>query len=70
MSEQRAKTIRLAGQAVSDLNIFYGVVALLEGGTIHAPSHKAANRIIKICKAESAKRLAEYDRLVAKASKP
>lgn len=59
--------IVLAGQAHSDLNIFYAAIALMENGLLHAPSHRGAERIIRICKCESAKRLAEYDRHVARA---
>ena len=43
-----------------------GVIALLEGGTI-SRSDRAAQRIIKVCKDESQRRLRDYDRHVAAA---
>lgn len=54
--------VRLAANALSDLNVFAIVVSILEGGHTHSPSYKAAARIIAICKAEQQKRLREYDR--------
>lgn len=56
----------LAAQAMSDLNIFYAIIAICEGGTLRAPSsNAAAQRIIKICKSEASKRLWDYDRNIA-----
>lgn len=60
--------IESAAAALSDLNIFYGVIALLEGGTIHSPSYRAQERIIRICKDEGQRRIADYDRHVARAA--
>lgn len=54
-----------AAVARCDLNTLYGVMALLEGGTVSAKVHGATQRIIKACKAESAKCLARYDHALA-----
>lgn len=62
------EAIKAAAVAMSDLNVFYAIIAILEGGTIHAKSHNAANRIIGICHSESSKRLAEYDLATAQAN--
>lgn len=48
-------------KAHSDINLLYGVIALLEGGTISTESDSAAQRIMKICQMQSAKRLRDYD---------
>jgi hypothetical protein len=50
-----------AAKARSDLNIFYGVISILEGGTISADSNAAAQRIIDLCKNASAKCLRRMD---------
>lgn len=54
-----------AAEALSDLNTFAIVVTILEGGHVHSPSYAGAERIIKICRAETGKRLREYDRAIA-----
>lgn len=66
MSErtERRKAIKDAANALADLHIFHAIIAILEGGTIHTASHRGADRIISICKSETAKRLREYDRAV------
>ena len=51
-----------ASRAHCNLNVFHGIVALLEGGVIYSESYGAADRIIKICKAESQRCLKRYDR--------
>lgn len=56
---------KAACRAHTDLNIFYGIIALLEGGLIHQESYGAADRIIAICKSESQKCLVRYDRSIA-----
>lgn len=63
----RAKeAAKLAAHAHSDLNTFASVVTLLEGGHIYlAKSHKAVARIVKICRVEQGRRLADYDRAIA-----
>jgi hypothetical protein len=69
-SDRDREAVVLAGEAVSDLNVFYIVISTLENGHLHAPSDAAAGRIIKICKSEAEKRLRDYDRYVAKAIEP
>lgn len=62
MATKRLKDrIEDAAKARCDLNIFYGVIAILEGGTISADSNSGAQRIITICKSESAKCLRRMD---------
>ena len=58
--------VRDASQAHCDLNILYGVIALLEGGTMSAKTYKSVQRIISICKIESGRCLTRYDRATAK----
>jgi hypothetical protein len=58
--------VKEASQAHCDLNIFYAVIAILEGGTLSAERHDAVRRIITICKSESAKCLTKFDRTTAK----
>ena len=60
--------VKAAADALSDLNAFYAIIAICEGGCFHAPSNSAVQRIITICKAESGKRLRDYDREVARAT--
>lgn len=54
-----------AAVARSDLNTLYGVIGILEGGTVSAKCHAGAERIIRICKTESAKCLTRYDHAIA-----
>ncbi len=68
--DDRKQAAKLAGQAVSDLNVFYIVISVLENGHLHAASDKTAWRIIKICRSEAEKRLRDYDRYLAKACPP
>lgn len=63
----KANHIRDAAVAFSDLNTFATVVSILEGGHLHSKSYRAAERIIKICKGETAKRLVDYDAAAARA---
>lgn len=60
--------VKDAAVALSDLNIFYAVIALMDGGLIHAPSHASAARIIKICKEEGRRCLGRFDRARAASS--
>lgn len=68
-TKSKSDLVKEAAEAHSDLNTFYVVISIMEGGHLHSPSYAAAQRIIKICRAEAGKRLREYDRAVAKASK-
>ncbi len=59
---EKAKIIKEAAHAHSDLNMFAIIVSLLEGGHVYRPeSHPAAEKIIKICKAEQQKCLRAHD---------
>lgn len=64
-----SKAVDAAMRARSDLNIFAGIVAILEGGTISGGSAAAA-KIIKICKAEQQRQLRIMDRAVAETNRP
>lgn len=55
-----------AGVARSDLNIFYGVIALMESSLVSSDCYPAEARIIAICKSESQKCLQRMDRAMAK----
>lgn len=54
-----------AAVAHSDLNTLYGVIALLEGGTISAECYSEVEKIIALCRAGSQKALRRYDRHLA-----
>lgn len=54
--------VRKAADALMDLNAFYAIIAICEGGCFHAMSNTAVQRIIKICKKEAGYRLWEFDR--------
>ena len=53
--------VRKAADALMDLNAFYAIIAICEGGCFRAASDAAVQRIIKICRKESGKRLWEFD---------
>ena len=63
----RAKSIKLAAEALSDWNVFAIIATILEGGHLHAASNDGARKIIRICQVEQRNRLLEYTRAVAKA---
>lgn len=67
----RLKTLKTrigeAAEARSDLNIFHGIIALLEGGTVSSDSYPEQERIIDICKRASAKSLRRMDDAIADA---
>ena len=50
-----------AAIARCDLNILYGVIAILEGGTVSSNVNRDAERIINICRTASQKALRRYD---------
>lgn len=64
----RSQHVEEAAKHMSDLNILYGVAALLEGGTI-TRSDRMAQRIIQMCKDEGQRRLRDYDKHVAAANR-
>ncbi len=51
-----------ASKAHCDLNILYGVIALLEGGTMTANCQTSVQRIITICQNEGQRCLRRYDK--------
>ena len=53
--------VKEAAVAHTDLNIFYGVIALMEGGLLGSESYADAERIISICRRAGAKCLHRYD---------
>lgn len=53
--------VRDAAQALSDLNVFAAVVALLESGLNHSPTFPSAEKIIDVAKAEQQRCLKRYD---------
>lgn len=69
MNSRKRKTRRDlakdAAEARSDLNIFYGVIALLEGGTVSARSNPHDFKIIDRCRKASEQCLRRYDRAMA-----
>lgn len=50
-----------AAQAHSNLNIYYAVIGLMEGGLLYDGRHETATRIISLCKQQAAEELAIYD---------
>lgn len=70
---RRSKTLKDriddAAKARSDLNIFYGVIAILEGGTMSPDSYPDSERIIAICKRSAEKCLRRMDDAIADATR-
>lgn len=60
MTDRKSK-IKEAADAMADLYTFNTIISILEGGNLHAASHDAAQKIIRICKNQMQKRLAEFD---------
>lgn len=60
--EPLEQLIKEAAKAHSDLNIFYGVVALLEGGTVSADAQPDDFKIIALAKRAAQRCLVRYDR--------
>lgn len=60
------QSAKLAAEAHTNLNTFGAVIAILEGGCVYgntgASAGMTAKKIIAMCKAESGKQLALYDR--------
>ena len=53
--------VKDAAEARSDLNILYGVIAILEGGTMSADCQANVQRIIGTCQREAQRCLRRYD---------
>jgi len=68
MTKKRIEHCKAAARAHTDLNIFYGIIALLEGGLVSSQTYANADRIIAICKREAAKALVRYDKAIAQNS--
>jgi hypothetical protein len=62
--------IKDACEAHCDLNLFASIIALLESGLNHAPTYRAAEQIIAICKREQTKCLNRLDHAMLKAGAP
>lgn len=60
--KKRAALLQEMTEARTDLNMFEGVVALLEGGTMSAGAQPYDFRIIDICREAQQKCLRRYDR--------
>jgi hypothetical protein len=69
----RKKTLadhaKAAAKAHTDLNVFYGVIALMEGGLMSADSQSDVQRLIASCQRASAKCLARYDAALLRLSR-
>jgi hypothetical protein len=68
--ETRAKkSAKLAANAHTNLNTFGAVIAILEGGCIYGATSDSAgvtaNKLIKLCQAETHRQLVLYDRHLA-----
>ena len=51
-----------AARALSDLHVFSAVIALMESSLVSSDCHTAEGRIVTICKTETQKCLARYDK--------
>jgi hypothetical protein len=56
----------MVAQGHTDLTIFHAIISICEGGTLYrTDSHKAALKIIAICKAQAARSLRVHDQGLA-----
>lgn len=62
MKKSATELVKEASRAHSDLNILYGVIALMESSLLTVDCQNVEMRIVRICKAEAQKCLARYDR--------
>ena len=61
-TKQRVQTIEETAHALTDLNIFYAIIALAEGSFLRRPeSQGTAEKIVRLCKVEAGKCLRDYD---------
>jgi hypothetical protein len=62
--EERQRCVN-AAHAHTNLNVFASIISLLEGGHVYGPgagsAQRTADKIIALCKAETARQLAIYD---------
>lgn len=61
--KQKRDFVAEAAQAHTDCTVLYGVIALLEGGTVSADIDRDVQRIISICKTTAGRCVRRYDRL-------
>ena len=61
MSEEAAKD---AAYALTNLNLFVSLQTLLEGGHLYPSYNETAEKIIKLCKAETQRQIRAYDRAI------
>lgn len=63
--KSKIEAAKAAARAHTDLNVFEGIVQMLEGGLVSADSYPAADRIIAICRKHEQVCLRRYDRALA-----
>lgn len=59
--------IKPTAEFLSDLNMFYAIIALCEDSMFSTASYRGEECIVKFCKAETARCLAAYDKALAAA---
>lgn len=64
---QNPDHVQDAAKAHTDLNVFYAVIAIMEGGLLSSDSYGDAHRIVTICKSAGGKALARFDKARARA---
>jgi hypothetical protein len=60
--------VKESARALSDLNMYHAVIALLESSLIDSLRQKTDQAIIRLCRIESSQCLRDYDRAYAKAT--
>jgi len=69
MAAREGDWVGQAADAMADLNCFAAIVALLESGLNHAPTHKTAERIIALAREEQQRCLRRLDAAKARANR-
>lgn len=64
----RTDYVKEAAWAMSDLHMFAAVMAIMESSLVTSNCHPAEARIVTICKQETSRALARYDRALAAAN--
>lgn len=70
MSKVLRGKIKEANDAISDLNMFAAIVAILEGGSMSSGSHSDQFRIIKQAQNAQARCMHRYDKAMAALGAP
>lgn len=70
MRSGRGKDVKDAAKAMSDLHVFAAVQCLMEHSLVSSRRFKSEARIVQVCQKEQQRCLRDYDRALAKASKP